>query len=64
MSEDGYGIWNLPAVANYLRSEIDSDRHLAQSFTLFTGDKIRSLNDTDILDKTILILIEPHDESE
>jgi hypothetical protein len=64
LQEDGYGVWNLPAVAHYLRSEIDSDRHLAQSFTLYTGDKLRSLNDSDILDKTILILVDPHEEIE
>ena len=29
MNENGYGLWNLPAVALYLRSEIDSEKHLA-----------------------------------
>lgn len=29
MDENGYGVWNLPAVAQFLRSEIDSDKHLA-----------------------------------
>jgi len=60
MDEDGYGVWNLPSAALYLRSEIESDKHLAQSFTLYTGDKLRSLNQSDILDKTILILVEPY----
>lgn len=64
LQEDGYGVWNLPAVASYLRSEIDSDRHLAQSFTLYTGDKLADLNDIDILDRTILILVDPHEETE
>ena len=29
MNENGYGLWNLAAVALFLRSEIDSDKHLA-----------------------------------
>jgi hypothetical protein len=47
--ETNIGVWNLPAVAMFIRSEIESDKHLAQRLEIFTRPKSENL-DEDLLD--------------
>ena len=34
LSDDGNGVWSLPRVARFVRSEIESDKHLAKQLNL------------------------------
>jgi hypothetical protein len=58
LNEDTFGVWSLPQAALYVRSEIESDKHLAERLIMFTDDSSVELNE--ILDQSSFMLVEPH----